>query len=117
MRNPQKLEVYALADALTIKIYRITKGFPKDELFGLSAQMRRAAVSVVCNIVEGCARNTSADYLHFLDMAYGSAAELQYQASLASRLGYLAPEDHEVKEACLHVNKALNGLVRSLRRP
>ena len=89
MRDPNKLTAFQLADQLVLEIYRATKSFPKDELFGLTSQMRRAAVSIASNIVEGCARNSEADYLHFLDMAYGSAQELRYQVSLAIRLGYM----------------------------
>lgn len=79
--------------------------------------MRRAAISVVCNIVEGCARHTEAEYLRFLDMAYGSARELEYQASLAHRLSYLNDEAFRALDtACVETSKVLNGLIRALRR-
>ncbi|MDY7011155.1 MAG: four helix bundle protein [Planctomycetota bacterium] len=68
-------------------------------------------------MVEGCARHTQADYLRFLDMAYGSACEVQYQISLAVRLGYLQnPNADLLKNACVETSKVLNGLIRSLRR-
>ena len=92
MRDHTKLWTFELADALPIQVYRATAGFPSEEQFGLTSQMRRAAVSVASNIVEGCARRSEADYLRFLDMAYGSARELEYQASLAHRLGFLAAD-------------------------
>ncbi|HZT82274.1 MAG TPA: four helix bundle protein [Gemmataceae bacterium] len=117
MRDHTKLKAFELADALALRVYQITASFPKHELFGLTAQMRRAAVSIACNIVEGCARHTEAEYLHFLDMAYGSARELEYQGSLAHRLGYLNDDEFRVLDAaCVETSKVLNGLIRALRR-
>ena len=79
--------------------------------------MRRAAVSAASDIVEGCARDSKADYLRFLDMAYGSACELQYQASLARRLGFVREDDYAgLAASCTSACKALNGLIRALRR-
>lgn len=83
------MKAFELADALALSIYSATKNFPSTEQYGLTSQMRRAAVSVAWNIVEGCARHSEADYLRFLDMTYGSVRELQYQMSLAWRLEFL----------------------------
>jgi four helix bundle protein len=117
MCDHTKLKAFELADSLALLAYRVTATFPKHELFGLTAQMRRAAVSIPCNIVEGCARHTEAEYLRFLDMAYGSSRELGYQASLAHRLGYLTDEDaQQLDAACVETSKVLNGLIRALRR-
>jgi len=78
--------------------------------------MRRAALSIACNIVEGCARHSEADFLRFLDMAYGSARELEYQVSIAHRLGYLSRGSFEpCDSSCVEVSKVLNGLIRSIR--
>ena len=116
MRDHSKLRAFELADALALAVYKATNSFPKNEEFGLTAQMRRAAVSVASNIVEGCARHSEADYVRFLDLAYGSARELEYQASLGHRLGYLADEAYEtLRSACVETSKVLNGLIRSLR--
>ena len=118
MRDHRKLRASTLADELALAVYRATRSFPKDELFGLSAQMRRAAVSVASNIVEGCARHTTAEYLRFLDMAYGSACELQYQLSLSARLGYLGDaSDQPILRSAQETAKVLNGLIGSLRQP
>jgi four helix bundle protein len=118
MRDHSKLRAFELADVLALLVYQHTRRFPKDEMFGLTSQMRRAAVSVASNIVEGCARDSQADYLRFLDMAYGSARELEYQISLTSRLSYLNATEHQaLQAACTETCKVLNGLIRSLRRP
>ncbi len=117
MRDHRKLRAFELADQLTLSIYGATKSFPREEMFGLTSQIRRAAVSIASNIVEGCARNSEKDFLHFLDMAYGSAREVEYQLSLAFRLGYL-PEESQILLTSQSVEtcKVLNGLIRSLRR-
>ena len=115
MRDHTKLKAFELADRLVLTVYRVTQSFPKEELHGLTAQMRSAAISVPSNIVEGCARNSQSDYVHFLDMAYGSARELQYQVSVAMRLGYV-PDSEIVTRECEETSRVLNGLIRSLRR-
>jgi four helix bundle protein len=81
------------ADELALSIYRLTRAFPADERYGLSSQLRRSAVSVGANIVEGSARLTEAENIRFLSIAYGSACELEYELSLAHRHGYLTTED------------------------
>ena len=116
MRDHTKLRAFELADALALLTYRQTKSFPSDERFGLTAQMRRAAVSIASNIVEGCARASEAEYVRFLDIAYGSARELEYQTSLALRLGYLEASDAaQLIALCIETSKVLGGLIRSLR--
>jgi len=106
-----------LADELAVLVYELMRGFPREELFGLTSQLRRSAVSVASKIVEGCGRHTKADYLHFLDMAYGSVNELQYQLSLAHRLRFLPLKDYEkVQILSEETAKVLNGLLRSLRK-
>src|SRR5262245_12906122 len=85
-RDHRRLRVFHDSHALTLEIYKHTKGFPKDEWFGIRAQMRKAAVSVPSNIVEGNARRTTADYLNFLYISLGSACELLYLTGLATEL-------------------------------
>ena len=116
MRDHTKLKAFQLADQLPTLVYRATRTFPREEQFGLTAQMRRAAVSIPSNIVEGCARRTQADYLHFLDVAFSSLRELEYQMSLSHRLGYLGQDSLPPLQAkCLETSKVLAALIRSLR--
>lgn len=116
MRDHTKLKAFELADRLAVTVYHHTAGFPREEIFGLTAQLRRGAVSVPSNIVEGCARHSEADYVHFLDIAYASSREVEYPLSLAVRLGYLAGDVHrEVSALCAETSKVLAGLLRALR--
>ena len=118
MRDHIKLRAFELADEVAILVYRTTKEFPKEEIYGLTSQMRRAAVSVPSNIVEGCARNTETEYLRFLEIAFGSLRELHYQVGLSRRLGYSVSSDVQVlEEKVVETEKVLNGLIRSLRSP
>ena len=116
MRNYRNLKAFELADELVLMVYKATKMFPRDELFGLTSQLRRAAVSIPSNIVEGASRDTEAEFLRFLDMSYGSASELDYQISLAYRLGYVEKKLHSpLSGKSTETAKVLNGLIRSLR--
>ena len=89
MRDHSKLRAFELADEVVLLIYQATRKFPREEVYGLTSQMRRAAVSVPSNIVEGCARESQAEYLRFLEIAFGPLKELHYQFGLSRRLGYL----------------------------
>lgn len=116
MRDHRKLRAFELADQVALAIYQATKTFPKEEMFGMTSQIRRAAVSVPSNIVEGCARNSNADLLRFLDIAFGSGRELEYQLSLAQRLGYVTGEDYRSLDIVVNeMMKVLSGLIKSLR--
>jgi S23 ribosomal protein. len=95
MKDFRTLIVWQKAHELTLGVYAATKQFPKDELFGMTSQMRRSSSSIPTNIAEGCGRGSNADFQRFLQMAFGSASELDYQLILSSDLKYLSREDHE----------------------
>lgn len=117
MRDHTKLRAFGLADQLALMVYECTREFPKEELFGMTSQMRRAAVSVPSNIVEGAARSSEKDFVRFLEIAYGSLRELEYQVSLSSRLGFLNGEaSRKLQGLSTETAKVLNGLIRSFRR-
>jgi len=89
MRDFRQLRIWELSHNLTLKIYRITKDFPKEELFSLTSQMRRSSSSIPTNIAEGCGRGSNSDYARFLQIAVGSSSELDYQILLAKDLEYI----------------------------
>jgi four helix bundle protein len=118
MRDHKKLRAFELADNIAIQIYQLTKRFPKYELYGLISQMRRSAISVPSNIVEGCARQSRVEYLRFLDIAFGSLRELHYQLNLTQRLGFVDTQATQPLEGeIIEAEKVLNALIRSLRKP
>jgi len=118
MRDHTKLRAFELADDLAVMIYKMTRGFPKEEIYGITSQMRRAAVSVASNIVEGCARESHLEYHRFLDMAFGSLRELNYQYGLSIRLEYASEKDTKIRDCGMKLTEAekvLGALVRSTR--
>ncbi len=90
MKNFKTLKVWQKSHELTLQIYKATAGFPKEEIYALTSQLRRAASSVAANIAEGCGRHGDADFARFLQIAMGSASELQYHLILAHDLGFLS---------------------------
>jgi len=113
--DTSKLLVWQRAHELVLKIYEITKEFPKEEQFGLTSQVRRAAVSIPSNIVEGKARNSVRDYLRFLLISRGSLEEVKYQLLLSRDLEYISNESYEITLTIAdNVGKLLNGLIKSL---
>lgn len=117
MRDHTKLRAFKLADEFVLAVYETTRGFPADERFGLTSQLRRAAVSIASNIVEGCARSTEADYLHFLTIAYGSAKESAYQLTLARRLNFIPEnEANKIENQAIILSRTLNALITSIKK-
>ena len=92
MRDFHKLGIWQRSHQLPLDIYKVSKSFPKDELFGLTSQIRRAASSIPTNIAEGCGRASNKDYAHFLQIAIGSASEVEYELLLAHDLEYINDE-------------------------
>ena len=116
MRDHTKLRAFELADEVAILIYKVTSDFPKNEIYGLTSQMRRAGVSVPSNIVEGCSRETQSEYLRFLEIAFSSLKELHYQFSIAIRLNYVKESDYNQCELKLiETGKVLGALIRGIR--
>src|SRR5258708_29173313 len=93
MRDYTKIEAWKLADDLTVAIYECTRTFPREEVYGLTSQLRRASYSVPANIVEGSSRESKRDYLHFLYISRGSLSETQYFVHLSRRLGYISRDE------------------------
>lgn len=116
MRDFRKIEAWQLADDLAVAVHDATKAFPKEELYGITSQMRRAVTSAAANIVEGGARESANDYVHFLQIARGSLAETQYFLHLARRLSYLdTTRAGELEQAARRVFACLHGLMQAVR--
>jgi four helix bundle protein len=114
-RDHRKLRVFEQADNLVLAVYRATAAFPPEERYGLQAQLRRAAVSCASNIVEGCARRSTREYLHFLNISNGSTAETEYLVTVAGRLGFVACEvEVDLVERCKQLTRGLQNLIVSL---
>ena len=111
----EDLSVWKRSMNLAVKIYELTKHMPKEELYGLTAQMRRAAVSIPSNIAEGQQRTSTREFLRFLSIARGSNAELQTQLVLACKLGYFQSEQiRETMNLTREISKMINALMISL---
>jgi four helix bundle protein len=115
LKSFKELTVWQKAYQLCLTIYRITKGYPKEEIYGLTSQMRRAALSVPCNIAEGYGRKTTPDYLKSLYIAYGSVCELETQILLSVDLEYIRGQGiATLQDNIDEVERMLKALIKSL---
>ncbi len=115
MRDYKKFTVWEKAHQLTLDIYKTVSSFPKDELFGLTSQMKRSSSSIPTNIAEGCGRNSDKDFCRFLYFAFGSANELEYQLFLSMELSFLENENGQILlKQIEEIKKMLNGLITKL---
>ena len=117
MQDFRRLKVWQAGHALTLDVYKVTQGFPKAELYGLTSQLRRAAVSVPTNIAEGSARRTDAGTRYFLEIALGSATEVEYLLLLAQELGLIdSALQSSLCDRTQALRKMLNAFIRRLKR-
>lgn len=117
VKSFRELFAWQKAMDLVVSVYEQSRGFPREEIFGLTSQLRRAAVSVPSNIAEGQGRATTREFLHFLSIANGSLCEAQTQILIGARLEYLdAPRCDTLIEATAEVGRLLNGLTKSLQQ-
>ena len=116
MQNYHNLDVWQKAHLLAVNVYKSTGTFPKDELYGLTSQIRRAAVSIPSNVAEGCSREGKAEFGQFLKIALGSANETEYQLLLAHDLKFINDESYEkLNEQVDHVRRMLISLIKKSR--
>lgn len=116
MHNFRELKVWHKSVEVATIVYKVTKEFPKNELYGIVSQMRRAAVSIASNIAEGAGRGSVAEFSHFLDIARGSSFELETQLLIARRLDYIEDQQTSLlKNEIIEIEKMLSGLKRSLQ--
>ncbi len=115
MRNFRELKVWEKAHQLTLSVYKATKIFPKEELYGLTSQMRRSCASIPANIAEGCGRKGSAELARFLQIAMGSASELEYHLLLAYDLDLLEGKNYESLSSKLtEIKRMLTAFIQKL---
>ena len=116
VKDYRELIVWQKAVDLVEAVYRVTRSFPREEVYGLTSQIRRAVVSVPSNIAEGQARNSTADFLHFLSIARRSLKEVETQVIIARRLGYIDEKlEGDLTSLTEEVSRLISGLMRSLR--
>jgi four helix bundle protein len=115
MRNYRDLQVWKKAHDLTLELYRVSQRFPREEIYGIMGQLRRAAVSIGANLAEGCGRRTSTELARFVRIALGSASELDYHFLLSRDLGFTAAEEFTSASAALtEVRKMLTSFLNSV---
>ena len=115
MRNFRELQIWQKSHQFTLRTYLFTKSYPKEELFGLTSQMRRSSSSIPSNIAEGCGRNTNPDFKRFLVIASGSSAELEYQLILSKDLNYISEKTFkELEIELIEIRKMLHSFINKI---
>jgi four helix bundle protein len=116
MQDFKKLKVWEKSHQLTLAIYKATAHFPKDELYGLTSQIRRSSASIPANIAEGCGRSGKAELVRFLQVSMGSASELEYHLLPAHELGFLSPADYnQLESGVVELKRMLCSFIGKLR--
>jgi four helix bundle protein len=116
VKDFRDLKVWQKGHALTLEVYRVTRAFPKEELYGLTSQIRRSASSVPANIAEGAARDGDAEFKRFLTIAYASASELDYHLLLARDLNYIQQPEHEaLQEKVTELRRMLHKFIQTIK--
>ena len=116
MKDFKKQKVWQKSHQLTLEIYKVTGYFPPDELYGLTRQIRRSCASIPANIAEGCGRNTDADFSRFLQIAMGSATELEYHLLLSHDLGILKDIEYEnLRNKVIEIKQMLTSFIKKLK--
>lgn len=117
MRSHHNLDVWKKAVEFVVEVYKVTDSFPKEEKFGLTSQIRRAAISIPANIAEGAARKSDKEFINFLSIAQGSASEIETELLIAYRLGFFNQTDFN--RLCTElddIGKTITGLANYLKR-
>lgn len=113
MKDFHELKVWQKGHQLTLAVYRLTASFPREELYGLTTQLRRSSSSIRANLAEGCGRHGDAEFARFCSIAAGSASELEYHLLLAKDLGLIQPSDHEeMTQRTTELKRMLTALVQ-----
>jgi four helix bundle protein len=116
MRDFKELQVWQRSHSLAVKSYQVTKKYPREEIYGLTSQIRRACLSVPANIAEGCGKNGTSDFARFLQIAMGSASELEYLFLFSHDIGILqAPDYKELTESVQEIKRMLASLIQKIK--
>ncbi len=116
MKDFRQLKVWEKAHVFALAVYKITKSFPKNEVYGLTSQIRRASASIPTNIAEGCGRDSDADLARFLQISMGSSSEAEYLLLLSRDLGLMSNDEYEqLNPEIVEIKRMLSGLIKTLK--
>ena len=116
MKDFRQLQVWSKSHELVKELYKVSESFPKQEMFGLTSQLRRASISVPTNIAEGCGRGSDADFKRFIQIAFASASEVEYLIFLSFELSFIIESDYLIlNNQIIEIKKMLAGLINKLK--